>query len=119
MSRSDSSPQTVWQETLQQGPIKDRYLKSPATFWWHNPTNHNSLRLTYEAYSAIKHSVKFYKFQLAKDLLPKTFIQLERYFKEPYYVQNRKTIHIVSERDSMMLALHANDLQKYLDDLSL
>ena len=119
MSNRAGSLQAEWQETLQQGPIKDRYLKSPATFWWYNPTNHNSLRLTYEAYSAIKHSVKFYKFQLVQDILPKTFVQLERWFKEPYYVQNRKTIHIVSERDAMMLALHANNLQQYLDDLSL
>ena len=120
MSRSADSPQAVWQEKLQQqGPIKPQYLANPANFWWHNPTNHNSLRLTSNAYLAIKNTVKFYKFQLSHDIRPKCFVQLERYFKEPYYVQNRKTIHIMSDRDAMMLSLHANNLQQYLDNQSL
>jgi len=84
--------------------------------WWYNPTNHNSLRLTKKVYLAIRMHVKFYKFELNREIKPKTFVQLERCFKEPYYVQNSKTIHIVSERDAMMLALHANNLQDYLDN---
>ena len=91
---------------------------SPSS-WWHNPTNHNSLRMTQKAYLTIRCRVKFHKFELSHDIRPKCFVQLERWFKEPYYVQNRKTIHIVSERDAMMLALHANNLQQYLDNQSL
>lgn len=120
MARSPDSPQAIWQEKLQAlGPVKERYLANPANFWWHNPTNHNSLRLTSVGYLAVKNTVKFYKFQLLHDIRPKAFVQLERYFKEPYFVQNRKTIHIMSERDAMMLSLHANNLQQYLDNLSL
>lgn len=116
MSRDANSPQAVWQNRLQQGPIKDHYLKNPANFWWHNPTNHNSLRLTYEAYAGIRNSTKFYKFVLPNPIKPRMYVQLERVFTEPYYIQNHKTIHVMSERDSMMITLHANDLEQYLNN---
>jgi hypothetical protein len=115
MIRNDNSLQGVWQDKF--------YALTPYSVslssWWYNPTNHNSLRLTQKAYLEVRKHVKFYKFELMHDIRPKTFLQLERWFKEPYYVQNLKTIHIVSERDAMMLALHANNLQKYLDNQSL
>lgn len=111
MSRTADSPQSVWQQEFQ------KYNPRTApSWWWYNPTNHQSLRLTQPAYLSIKQFAKFYKFQLPQEILPKTFVQLERYFSEPYYIQNRKTIHLHSERDSMMLALHANNLQQYLDN---
>ena len=115
MSRSADSPQSVWQHEF------SKYYPDSGIpgWWWYNPTNYNSLRLTQVAYLNIRDNVKFYKFQLSHDIRPKCFVQLERYFKEPYYVQNRKTIHIMSERDAMMLSLHANNLQQYLDNQSL
>lgn len=115
MSRRDGTLQGEWQTKFYE---LSPYSVSPSS-WWYNPTNHNSLRLTQKAYLTIRKHVKFHKFELSDDLKPRTFLQLERWFKEPYYVQNRKTIHIVSERDSMMLALHANNLQQYLDNQSL
>lgn len=115
MSRTTDSPQTVWlTKYYELAPLS----VSPSS-WWFNPTNYNSLRLTQKAYLRIRAHVKFYKFELNHDIRPKCFVQLERWFKEPYYVQNRKTIHIVSDRDAMMLALHANNLQQYLDNQSL
>lgn len=115
MSRRDGTQQGEWQAKFYElSPLS----VSPSS-WWFNPTNHDSLRLTQQAYLTIRKFVKFHKFELSHDIRPKCFVQLERYFKEPYYVQNRKTIHIVSERDAMMLALHANNLQQYLNDLSL
>ena len=115
MSRKAESPQAVWQ-----AQFYELYpLSTSPSMWWYNPTNHNSLRLTQPAYLKIRDQIKFYKFKLIHDIRPKTFIQLERWFKEPYYVQNHKTIHIVSERDAMMLSLHANNLQQYLDNQEL
>lgn len=107
--------QNTWQQKLHE---LNPFSISPSS-WWYNPTNHNSLRLTQNAYLKVKQHIKFYKFELVNDIRPKTFIQLERWFHEPYYVQNRKTIHIVSERDAMMLSLHANNLQQYLDNQEL
>jgi hypothetical protein len=107
--------QVEWQTKLHE---TSPFSISPSS-WWHNPTNHNSLRLTQNAYMQVRKQIKFHKFNLSHAIRPKCLVQLERYFKEPYYVQNLKTIHIVSERDAIMLALHANDLQKYLDNQSL
>ena len=115
MSRRDGTPQGIWHAKYYElAPLS----VSPSS-WWFNPTNHDSLRLTQKAYLTIRKHVKFHKFELSHDIRPKCFVQLERWFKEPYYVQNRKTIHIVRERDAMMLALHANNLQQYLDNQSL
>jgi len=115
MSNREGTLQAEWQTKFY---ALIPYSISPSS-WWYNPTNHSSLRLTQKAYLEVRKQVKFYKFELIHDIKPKTFVQLERWFKEPYYVQNRKTIHIVSERDAMMLSLHANNLQQYLDNQSL
>jgi hypothetical protein len=115
MPNRDGTLQAEWQTKFY---ALTPYSISPSS-WWYNPTNHSSLRLTQKAYLEVRKQVKFYKFELIHDIKPKTFVQLERWFKEPYYVQNRKTIHIVSERDAMMLALHSNNLQHYLDNQSL
>ena len=86
--------------------------------WWKNPTNKNSLRLQSREFSTISKHFKFYKFITEEVLLPKTLLQMERVFTEPYYISNIKTIFIHSEQDAVMLALHANNLQKYLDNLT-
>ena len=57
------------------------------------------------------------KFELPVAILPKTLIQLERYIEHPYYIHSLKLISIFDEQTAVMLALHANNLQKYLDDL--
>jgi hypothetical protein len=114
MSLADS-PQSSWQDKFYQ--ITPYAVN--ASMWWQNPTNHNSLRLTQNAYLTMRKHVKFYKFKLLQEIRPKTFVQLERYFDEPYYVQNRSTIHIVSDRDAMMLGLMGSDLQTYLDNQSI
>ena len=115
MSNRAGSLQAEWQTKLHE---TSPFSISPSS-WWYNPTNHSSLRLTQNAYMQVRKQIKFHKFELSHDIRPKCLVQLERWFKEPYYVQNRKTIHIVSERDAMMLALHANNLQQYLDNQSL
>jgi hypothetical protein len=112
MSSRAGSLQAEWQAKLHE---LSPFSISPSS-WWYNPTNHSSLRLTQNAYMQVRKQIKFYKFELSHDIRPKCLVQLERWFKEPYYVQNRKTIHIASERDAMMLALHANNLQQYLDN---
>ena len=53
----------------------------------------------------ISHEVRF-----------RQLLQLERLLKEPYYIRGR-TIVLSSERDAIMLQLHAGDLARYLDNL--
>jgi hypothetical protein len=86
---------------------------------WYNPINKTSLRLTRLAWSVlIDRDIKFYRFDLEKTILPKVLLQLERCFTEPYYIQSTTRIHLMSDRDAMMLTLHANNLEQYLDNLS-
>ena len=118
MARNDSSRQV----------IKEKYFLSKypllsankSYWWWDNPTNANSLRLSIQAFYMLKRDnhEKFYKFDLPHEILPKTFIQLERHFEEPYFIGNSNTIYIMGEQEAMMLALHANNLQQYLDNHS-
>lgn len=130
MLRTPDSPQTVWQAEFQKYPLipftssdkSNRALRyhdfTSAQFWWHNPLNSNSLRLTAGAWAVIRvcKEVPRWKFDLTQGLLPKSYLQLERHFSSPYFIPNVKTIIVFDERDSMMLALHGNNLQQYLDN---
>ena len=127
MPSTAGSPQAVWQQKFQEEynltpfvssreTLSYTRLDNPAT-WWHNPVNKNSLRLTKNAYYMLdKAQAKTYKFQLPEKVKPKTFVQLERYFTSPYYILNSSKIVVFGETESMMLALHANNLQQYLDN---
>ena len=128
MPNTADLPQAVWQKKLREeynlNPFtssRDNLtytnLDNPAT-WWHNPINKHSLRLTKHAYYMLdKTKAVSYKFKLTEKVKPKTFVQLERYFTAPYYILNAQTIAVFGEKESMMLALHANNLQQYLDNL--
>lgn len=127
MSRTADSPQSVWQKKFleynlnpflkdsDKGLIYNK-LDNPAT-WWHNPINANSLRLTKVAHSILsKTDIPTYRFKLTEKYKPKTFIQLERYFTSPYYIINAQSIIVYGEVEAMMIGLHGNDLQQYLDN---
>ena len=126
MARALDCPQTVWQNKFREydlAPFSDgakglKYhdLNDPK-FWWFNPLNHKSLRLTPGAFKMLeKAKVKNYKFDITQKYLTKTFVQLEKHFTSPYYLANAKRIYIFGETEMMMLALHGNDLQQYLDN---
>lgn len=91
-------------------------------WWWDNPTNPNSLRLSARACNLLHedYDEKFYRFDLPQQILPKTLIQLERHFEDPYYIPalRKQAIYICGEREVVMLALHENNLQRYLDSYS-
>lgn len=121
MSSDAPDLQMFWQEKFCASEWLAKYtISNLRSSWWHNPTNSKSLRLTKLAFNSIAKSnqIKFYKFELPDQILPKTLVQLERVFVEPYYIFNIKTIYVHSESDAMMLTLHANNLQQYLDNNS-
>lgn len=121
------TPQGHWQKTILDSLLQDALLggkdaepyQKPST-WWYNPTNSASLRLSSFAWNVVRSqsSLIFKRFVLEKELLPKTFVQLERHFTAPYYIQNHKTIHLLGETEIVMLSLHGNNLQQYLDNHS-
>lgn len=123
-----STPQQVWQQQFQTYKLTPfdaektklalRYhnLNDPK-FWWHNPLNPNSLRLTRIAYNTLdKAKVPSWKFKLDRVFISRTYIQLEKYFTAPYYILGQQTIYVYGETEAMMLGLHANNLQQYLDN---
>lgn len=130
MARTADSLQNVWQKRFQQHQLNPftsdtklgiRYQRfdNPAS-WWHNPLNPNSLRLTRPAFNMLNKTkeIKNWHFKLPKELVNRSYIQLEKYFTNPYYIAGPKSIYVFDERDSIMLALHGSDLQQYLDNLA-
>ena len=110
--------QTIWVEKfVEMGCGTD----IPAVAWWVNPIKQMSLRLSYLGFNTLRKNgnFKFYNFELLLPLKPKSLLQLERCFSEPYFIHHTAGIYIMSEVDVMMLALHSNNLQNYLDTLSL
>lgn len=125
MSTSES-PQLFWQNQFQaynltpflnDGSGLQYHRLDLASTWWHNPVNPKSLRLTKEAYHILtKSGIKTYKFTLTHNLLPKTFLQLEKHFESPYFILGNSKIVLFGEKEAVMLSLHLNDLQQYLDN---
>lgn len=130
MSTRGDSPQAIWQKKFQSeyslNPFQSSResltytkLDNPAT-WWQNPTNHSSLRLTKVAYKMLVDAkAPNYKFTITEKYKPRTFVQLERHFTVPYYLLNAQKIVLFGEesKETMMIALHGNNLQQYLDNL--
>ena len=118
MADNAKTPQEEWQATITKGTPFANYNSRKIFPLWHNPTNPKSLRLSHDGFGILENvkTVKFYKFKLEKDILPKTLVQLERYFTEPYYIMNNKTIIVAGDKEAMMLTLHASNLQAYLDN---
>lgn len=119
-----NTQQLTWQSkillNLPSSANKFKHLFDKPSTWWHNPTNPNSLRITKFAWTMIgmnKHGTfNFVKFELANPILPKTLVQLERHFTAPYYIHNLSTIYCLGDTEILMLSLHANNLQQYLDN---
>ena len=129
MARTAESLQNVWQKRFQQHQLNPfttdaklgiRYQRfdNPAS-WWHNPLNPDSLRLTRPAFNMLNKTkeIKNWHFKLPTELVNRSYIQLEKHFKSPYYISGPKSIYVFDERDSIMLALHGSNLQQYLDNL--
>lgn len=87
--------------------------------WWFNHTVPENLRLSKSGISFVeKHAkIKTYQIELADALLSRTFIQLSRLFTCPYYIKKSKQIILLGEEETVLLSLHANNLQQYLDNL--
>jgi len=86
-------------------------------FWFFNPLNAASMRLTEYGFNfCTKHAeIMYYKHPIEEKILPKTLLQMEKYFPYPYFIYFNE-IRLLDEQTSITLTLYGNDLQKYLDD---
>lgn len=92
-----------------------RYQK----LWWINPTDPDSLRLTLYGLQFVKANLNLqsYEFKLDEELTNHNLLQLERLFKGMYYLLKRQKIIVFEEEEAVMLTLHGNNLQNYLNNL--
>lgn len=100
-------------EFSSQNNHKDDFLN-----WWFTPSQH-SLRLTQNGYRILTESlsVKSYEFEIKKSLTNLVLVQLERCLTQPYYVVNRTKIALFNEKEAIMLMLHGENLENYLNTL--
>jgi len=130
MPRTNESLQTIWQAKFQEYQLNpfapSRIHNITATYyplnkpssWWYNPINPDSLRLTRFSFQMIskQKKIKNWKFK-TNVILPKTLLKMEKYFTSQYFIgPNSKSIYVYDERDAMMLGLHANNLEQYIDN---
>lgn len=97
-------------------PFKE---KNPRSHIFFNPTNHRSMRLTKAGFVLLQKQLKltYYEFALADKIKPKVLLQLERYIQYPYFIHSLSKIMVLDEATAIMLQLHGNDLETYLNNL--
>ena len=121
------SQQSNWQEEFQKNKLipfetnSKKQIKhydfTNTAFWWRNPVNKNSLRLAPGAFKMLVASkIPNWQVELPTIILPRTYLQLEKYFTAPYFIKGLTNIILFSETDFMWITLHGNDLQTYLDN---
>lgn len=89
--------------------------------WWWNHTDSRNLRLSKSGIQFIKKYTRIpvYECYLPDPLKNKTLIQLSRLMTCPYYIQKPDHVLLLGEEEAVMLKLHADNLQQYLNNLQL
>ena len=99
------------------GSVKDS-IDHFRKVWFFNPLNAASMRLTKTGFQFCTKNAEIQHYRHAIDmvLLPKTLLQMEKYFPAPYYISYHNELRIFDQATSVTLSLYGNDLQKYLDN---
>jgi hypothetical protein len=89
--------------------------------WWWNHTDPANLRLSKSGIQFIKKFTKIpvYECSLSEPLRNRTLIQLSRLFTCPYYIEKPDKLILLGEQETVLLKLHADNLQQYLDTLEI
>jgi hypothetical protein len=113
----DYYTQSILREAGQNQSI---YSEVQHKLWW-NHTDSNNLRLSKQGIQFIKKftQIPIYECNLAEPLRNRTLIQLSRLFTCPYYINKLDHLLLLGEEQTVMLKLHADNLQQYLDNLQL
>ena len=93
-----------------------RYSKE----WWYNHTDPRNLRLSSNGFKFVQQkAIIKYEIVLPEPLKNRTLIQMSRLLTCPYYIKKLDIVYLLGEQESALLALHANNLQQYLDNLQI
>jgi hypothetical protein len=121
VTKSTHNQQSYTEGILQAGGRSAAEYPQYIRVWWWNPTDTNSLRLSKSGWQFIKKSTKIplYECSLSEPLRNRTLIQLSRLFTCPYYIEKPDKLILLGEQETVLLKLHADNLQQYLDNLQL
>lgn len=89
--------------------------------WWWNHTDSSNLRLSKSGLQFIKKytRIPLYECDLTEPMRNRTLIQLSRLFTCPYYILKMDKLILLGEEETVLLKLHADNLQQYLDNLGM
>lgn len=118
--KSESKQRDFQKKLLAENGLDHRAYQSQTSVWWRNPTNPDSLRLSYIGFRFFTKVLgnPHHIIELASPLKSKHLLQLERLFSDPYYINNQDII-VLGEQDAIMLQLHAGNLDQYLENLQI
>ena len=121
MTKSTRNQQSYTKSILQAAGQDAAAYASVIKVWWWNHTNPDHLRLSKSGIQFIK---KFTKIPVHECVLPeplrnRTLLQLSRLMTCPYYIHKLDHVLLLGDEEAVMLKLHADNLQQYLDNLQL
>jgi len=110
---------SLYANSMFYGSVKDN-IDHFRKVWFFNPLNASSMRLTKTGFQFCTKTaeIQHYRHQIDVVLLPKTLLQMEKYFPGPYYISYHNELRLFDQATSVTLSLYDNDLQKYLDSNS-
>ena len=121
MTKSTRNQQSYTENILQAAGYDSveypRYIK----VWWWNHTDPASLRLSKSGIQFIKKFTKIpvHECIISEPLRNRTLLQLSRLMTCPYYLYKPDHVLLLGDQEAVMLKLHADNLQQYLDNLQI
>jgi len=122
VTKSTHNTQAEWVlKAIEAAGLQADMVGEVQKLWFRNPLNTDSLRLTQIGFTWFIKRSKFtaYQVDINAGVTSKQMLQLERLFKEPYFIKTTKNITLFGESDAIMLQLHAGNLGQYLDNLQM
>ncbi len=121
MTKSTRNQQSYTEGILAAAGFSSSEYPQYIRVWWWNHTDSANLRLSKSGLQFIKKFTKIplYECTLVEPIRNRTLIQLSRLFTCPYYIQKLDRIILLGEEETVLLKLHADNLQQYLDNLQL
>jgi len=121
VTKSTRNQQSYTEDILQAAGQNAAEYPRYVRVWWWNHTDPKNLRLSKLGIQFIKKSTKIpvYECHLPELLKNRTLIQMSRLLTCPYYIQKLDEIVLLGEEETVLIKLHADNLQQYLDNLQL
>lgn len=121
MTKSTRNQQSYTEGILQAAGQDAASYALVIKIWWWNHTDPDHLRLSKSGIQYIKKytQIPVYECNLPEPLKNRTLVQLGRLMTCPYYINKADQILLLGEEETVLLKLHADNLQQYLDNLQI